>query len=77
MFSFDEDEKLYHKVRDHCHYTRKFRGAAHSIWNLNFKVSKDIPVVIHNAGYDTHFITEKLAEEFAGQFDCIGENIEK
>ena len=24
----------YHKVRDHCHYTGKFRGAAHNIWNL-------------------------------------------
>ena len=26
--------KLYHKVRDQCHYTRKFRGAAHSICSL-------------------------------------------
>ena len=29
--------KLYHKVRDHCHYTGKFRGAAHSISNLRYK----------------------------------------
>ena len=31
-FSTDENDKnafkLYHKVIDHCHYTRKFRGAA-------------------------------------------------
>ena len=26
--------KLYQKVRDHCHYTRRVRGAAHSICNL-------------------------------------------
>ena len=31
-FCTDENEK--NKVRDHCHYTRKFRGAAHSIYNL-------------------------------------------
>ena len=69
--------KLYHKVRDQCHYTWKFRGAALSICSLSYKVPKQIPVVIPNAGYDTHFITEQLAEEVDGQFDCIGENIEK
>ena len=25
--------KLYHKVRDHCYYTGKFREAVHSICN--------------------------------------------
>ena len=29
--------KKYRKVRDHCHYTRKFRGAAHNICNLRYK----------------------------------------
>ena len=29
--------KLYHKVRDHCHYTRKYRGGAHSICNLRYQ----------------------------------------
>ena len=32
--------KLYHKVRNHCHYTGKFRGAAHSICNLRYKTPK-------------------------------------
>ena len=33
-FSTDDDNKKYHKVRDHCHYTGKYRGAAHEICNL-------------------------------------------
>ena len=64
------------KVKDHCHYTGKFRGAAHSICNLNCKVPKNIPI-IHNASYDTHFIINQLAEEFKGELNCIGENMEK
>ena len=28
------------KVRDHCHVTGKFRGAAHFSCNANFKISK-------------------------------------
>ena len=70
--------KLYHKVRDHCHYTRKFRGAAHSICNLRYKVPKIIPIVFHNGStYDYHFIIKQLAEDFKGQFECLGENTEK
>ena len=36
------------KVRDHCHYTGKYRGAAHSKYNLNYKIVKEIPVLFHN-----------------------------
>ena len=81
-FSTDENDKnafkLYHKVRDHCHYTGKFRGAAHSICNLRYKTPKEIPVVFHNGStYDYHFIINKLAKEFYGQLECLGENTEK
>ena len=38
------------KVRDHCHYTGKYRSAAHSKCNLNNKIVKEIPVLLHN-GY--------------------------
>ena len=76
MVEHDENYKKRRKVKDHCHYTRKCRGAAQSDCNLKYKVPKDIPIIIHNASYDTHFIINKLAEEFIGELDCIGENIE-
>ena len=79
-FCMDEDDANYKngkKVKDHCHYTGKFRGAAHSKCNLNYKVPNNIPVIIHNTGYDTNFIINQLAEEFKGELDCIGENMEK
>ena len=79
-FYMDKDDKDYinrKNVKDHCHYTGKFRGTAHSKCNLNYKVPKDIPIIIHNASYDTHFIINQLAEEFKGKLNCIGENMEK
>ena len=66
------------KVRDYCHYTGKYRGAAHSVCNLRYKVVKEIPVVFHNgSAYDYHFIIKYLAREFTGHFECLGENTEK
>ena len=64
-------------VKDHCNYTGKFRGAAHSKCSLNYKVPKDLPIIIHNASYDTHFIINQLVGEFKGELNCIGENMEK
>ena len=79
-FCVDEDDENYKnrkKVKDHCHYTGIFTGAAHSIWNLNYKVPKNIPIIIHNATYDAHFLINQLAKEFKGELDCIGENMGK
>ena len=68
----------YRKVREHCHYTGKFRRAAHGICNLKFNVPNEIPVAFHNgSNYDYHFIIKELAHEFEGKFECLGKNTEK
>ena len=57
---FDNNDKKQQKVRDHCHYTGKYRGAAHNICNLRYKVPKEIPVVFHNGStYHYHFIIKE------------------
>ena len=79
-FSADENDESYknrRKVQDHCHYTGKVKGAARSICNLRYIVLENIPKVTHNVHYDTHFTISQLAEEFKGELNCIGENMEK
>ena len=66
------------KVRDHCHFPGKHRGAAHNTCNLRYKVLKNIPVIFHNGStYDYHFIIKELACEFDSNFECLRENTEK
>ena len=67
------NDKNYRKVRDHCHFTGKYRGMAHSICNLKFDVPNDIPVIFHNgSNHDHHFIIKELANELELQFECLG-----
>ena len=69
---FSADNKKYYKVRDHCHYTGKYRGAVHNVCNLRYITPKEIPAVFYNGSqYDHHFIIKELAEEFKGQFECL------
>ena len=52
------------EVRVHCHYTGKYRGPAHRICNLNYKIPHYIPVIFHNlSGYDTHLFIQELGKE--------------
>ena len=70
--------KKYCKVRDHCHYTGEYRGAAHRWCNSKYNVSKKNPIVFCNgSNYDYHFIIKKLAEKFKKQFSCLEEHAEK
>lgn len=64
------------KVRDHCHLTGKYRGASHSICNLNFKIPNFIPIFFHNLNYDSHLFVKKLALS-KEQIDVIPQNKEK
>ena len=65
------------KVRDPCHFTKKFRGAAHSSCNLQFKKPKFTPVFFHNlSGYDSHLFVTKLGKN-EGDITCIPNNEEK
>ena len=59
------------KVINHCHIKKNddgtnYRGAAQWSCNINFKISKKVPVIFHNLrGYDSHLIFEELSK-----FDC-------
>ena len=67
-------------VRDHCHITGKYRGAAHTICNLKQRLSPKtttIPVVFHNLrGYDSHLLMQAISK-VEGRVHCIPNNTEK
>ena len=72
------NDKDYQNFRDHCYFTGKSRGAAHSIYNLRFNLPNEIHVVFQNgSNYDYHFIIKELANKFEGQFECLHEKTEK
>ena len=67
------------RVRDHCHFTGKFRGAACNSCNLKLRRQNNISVFFHNlAGYDSHLFIKKLGTpEEKENIDCIPNNEEK
>jgi hypothetical protein len=59
---------MHRKVRDHCHFTGKYRGAAHSICNLKARRPDFVPTLFHNLeGYDEHL--------FLSSLELNGENV--
>ena len=64
------------RVRDHCHYTGRYRGAAHNICNLKYSKPNNISVFFHNlTGYDSHLFIKNLGVT-EGDIDCIPNNEE-
>ena len=71
---FSEENK---KVRDHCHITNKYRGAACNKCNLKLKVPSTIPVIFHNLrGYDSHLLMQEIGK-FKRDLNVIPNNMEK
>ncbi|XP_055306011.1 uncharacterized protein LOC129570437 [Sitodiplosis mosellana] len=66
------------RVRDHCHFTGKFRGPAHVNCNLKYKESREIPIIMHNlSGYDAHLFIKQLATQMEGDVNIIPNNSEQ
>ena len=65
------------KVRDHCQITGKFGGSAHWECNINFQLTKNIPVIFHDLkGYDSHLIFFDL-HKFNLKVDVIPNRLQK
>ena len=67
------------RVRDHCHFTGRYRGPAHNSCNLKYRKPKSVSVFFHNlSGYDSHLFIKKLGSpDKKENIDCIPNNEEK
>ena len=74
---FHDKDKNKKKVKDHCHFTGRYRGAAHNKCNLTYRKPNFTPVVFHNlSGYGSHLFIKNLGFS-KGDIDCIPNNEEK
>ena len=49
------------QVKDYCHVTGKFRGAAYNQCNLKLRRPRKLPIIFHNLqGYGGHIIFKEL-----------------
>ena len=66
-----------YRVRDHCHFTGQYRGAAHNSCNLQCRKPLILPVIFHNLqGYDAHLFIKQLSG-LPGELNCIPSTEEK
>ena len=66
------------KVRDHCHLSGKYRGAAHNTCNLNAKQGKTIPVIFHNLShYDGKFIVKGFSRVCNDKIEVVPKSYEE
>ena len=65
------------KVRDQCHVTGRFTGAAHNKCNINLRLPRKPAIIFHNLeGCDGHIIFKKL-NNFDVDIDVIPESSDK
>ena len=65
------------KLRDHNHFTGKYRGAAHESCNSSCKKPQILPVIFHNLqGYDSHLFINEIGK-LEGKLECIPSTEEK
>ncbi|KYN03348.1 hypothetical protein ALC62_05813 [Cyphomyrmex costatus] len=66
------------RVRDHCHVTGRYRGAAHEHCNVNYQESCVIPVLFHNlSGHDAYFIIKGIANRYEGNVSLLPVTVTK
>ena len=76
FYEDDSDRKML-KVRDHCHFTGEYRGAAHNSCNLQCRKPSILSVMFRSLqGYDSHLFIKQLAK-VKGKLDCIPSTDEK
>ena len=66
-------------VKDHCHYTGEYLGAAHNDCNWNCRrVLNRIPVFVHNfKNYDSHFLLKAMENADKNHIQALPVNMEK
>ena len=65
------------KLRDHCHYTGLYRGPAHSLCNLRYKIPSYIPVMFHNLKNKEDYISFSIKVPVDSYIDKNGEEKDK